>query len=75
MTCPPSGVKSTGSQFDPFGEQIAAMLAEDPKVAATVITEGLRRFGFAGSVPIVKDRCPAGAAPVPVLDRIASPKA
>ena len=44
-----------GSQLDPFAEQIAAMLAEDPKVPATVITERLRRFGFAGSVTIVKD--------------------
>ncbi len=44
-----------GSQLDPFREQIAAMLAEDPKVAATVITERLRRCGFAGSVTIVKD--------------------
>lgn len=44
-----------GSQLDPFREQIAAMLAQDPKVASTVITERLRRFGFAGSVTIVKD--------------------
>lgn len=44
-----------GSQLDLFAEQIAAMLAQDPKVAATVITERLRRFGFAGSVTIVKD--------------------
>jgi transposase len=46
---------SAGSQLDAFREQIAAMLAEDPKVPATVITERLRRFGFRGSVTIVKD--------------------
>lgn len=44
-----------GSQLDRFKPQIAAWLAEDPKVAATVMTERLRRFGFAGSVTIVKD--------------------
>jgi transposase len=44
-----------GSQLDSFKEQVAAMLAEDPKVPATVITERLRRCGFAGSVTIVKD--------------------
>jgi transposase len=46
---------SAGSQLDRFADQIAAMLAEDPKVPATVITERLRRFGYAGSVTIVKD--------------------
>jgi transposase len=47
--------QSAGSQLDAFAEQIAAMLTEDPKVPAAVITERLRRFGFAGSVTIVKD--------------------
>lgn len=56
MATPPKYERApAGSQVDPFAEQIAAMLAEDPKVAATVITERLRRFGFAGSVTIVKD--------------------
>lgn len=56
MVSPPRYERApAGSQLDPFVEQIAAMLAEDPKVAATVITERLRRFGFAGSVTIVKD--------------------
>jgi len=31
-----------GSQLEPFGEQIAAMLANDPTVNATVIRERLR---------------------------------
>lgn len=56
LTSPPKYERErAGSQLDPFAEQIAAMLAEDPKVAATVITERLRRCGFAGSVTIVKD--------------------
>lgn len=56
MTEPPKYERApAGSQVDRFADQIAAMLAEDPKVPATVITERLRRFGFAGSVTIVKD--------------------
>lgn len=56
LTEPPKYERApAGSQVDPFAEQIAAMLAEDPKVPATVITERLRRFGFIGSVTIVKD--------------------
>jgi transposase len=49
LSTPPKYERApAGSQLDPFAEQIAAMLAEDPKVPATVITERLRRFGFAG---------------------------
>ena len=56
LTSPPKYERApAGSVLDPFAEQIAAMLAEDPRVPATVITERLRRFGFAGSVTIVKD--------------------
>lgn len=56
MSMPPKyELLPADSQLDPFREQIAAMLAEDPKVASTVITERLRRFGFVGSVTIVKD--------------------
>ena len=56
LTQPPRYERApAGSQLDGFKPQIAAMLAEDPKVAATVITERLRRSGFAGSVTIVKD--------------------
>ncbi len=56
MTEPPKYERApAGSQVDRFADQIAAMLAEDPKVPATVITERLRRFGFSGSVTIVKD--------------------
>ena len=55
LTEPPKYERpSAGSQVDRFADQIAAMLAEDPKVPATVITERLRRCGFAGSVTIVK---------------------
>lgn len=56
LTEPPRYERApAGSQLDPFKEQVAAMLVEDPRVAATVITERLRRHGFAGSVTIVKD--------------------
>ena len=56
LTEPPKYERApAGSQVDRFADQIAAMLAEDPRVPATVITERLRRFGYAGSVTIVKD--------------------
>ena len=44
-----------GSQVDRFAEAIAAMLAADPRVPATVIAAQLRPAGFAGSVTIVKE--------------------
>ena len=47
--------RPAGSQVDVFAEEIAAMLAEDPAVPATVVTARLRRSGFTGSVTIVKD--------------------
>jgi transposase len=47
--------RPAGSQVDAFAEAIAAMLAEDPKVPATVIAQRLRPQGFAGSVTILKD--------------------
>ena len=39
-----------GSQLDPFTERIAAMLAEDPTVRATVIRERLRPAGYTGGI-------------------------
>jgi transposase len=44
-----------GSRVDPFADAIAAMLAEDPRVPATVIAQRLRPLGFGGSVTILKD--------------------
>jgi transposase len=44
-----------GSQLDLFAGQIAAMLAEDPTVRATVIRERLRRDGYAGGITILKE--------------------
>jgi transposase len=44
-----------GSQVDRFAEAIAAMLAEDPTVPATVIAARLRPAGFTGSLTILKD--------------------
>jgi transposase len=45
-----------GSMLDPFADAIAAMLAEDPKVPATVIIERLRPLGYAGGITILKER-------------------
>jgi transposase len=45
-----------GSQIDPFVERIAAMLAEDPTVRATVIRERLRPEGYRGGITILKER-------------------
>ena len=45
-----------GSLVDPFDDAIAAMLAEDPKVAATVILERLRPLGYVGGISILKER-------------------
>jgi hypothetical protein len=44
-----------GSQLDPFTERIAAMLAEDPTVPATVMRERLRRDGYQGRITILRD--------------------
>ena len=44
-----------GAQGDPFAERIAAMLAEDPTVRATVIREQLRPLGYAGGITILKE--------------------
>ena len=53
---PPRYVRvSTGSCLDPFRERIAAMLATDPTVRATVIRERLRPAGYTGGITILKD--------------------
>jgi transposase len=44
-----------GSQVDPFVDRIAAMLAEDPTVRATVIRERLRPAGYRGGITILKE--------------------
>jgi transposase len=53
---PPQYVRTpAGSQLDPFAERIAAMLAEDPTVRATVIRERLRPAGYSGGITILKE--------------------
>jgi transposase len=47
--------RPAGSKLDPFADQIAAMLGENPRVAATVIAGQLRQQGYAGSLTILKD--------------------
>lgn len=43
------------SLLDPFIDQIAAMLDQNAKVAATVVLEHLRRDGYGGGITILKD--------------------
>jgi transposase len=43
------------SLLDPFIDQIAAMLDQNAKVAATVVLEHVRRDGFTGGITILKD--------------------
>lgn len=53
---PPRYVRRpVGSQLDPFAERIAAMLASEPTVRATVIRERLRPLGYQGGITILKD--------------------
>ena len=53
---PPKYVRRpVGSQVDRFAEAIAAMMAADPTVPATVIAGRLRPVGFTGSLTILKD--------------------
>lgn len=40
--------------LDPHREEIAARLAEDPKVPATVVLEHLRQSGYAGGITILR---------------------
>jgi len=53
---PPRYVRRpAGSRLDPFTERIAAMLAADPTVRATVIRERLQAQGYRGGITILKD--------------------
>jgi len=47
--------RSVGSKLDPFKDAVVAMWREDPKVAATVICQQLRRDGFDEEITILKD--------------------
>jgi transposase len=53
---PPRYTRTTASSLlDPYRDEIAALLATDPTVAATVIREHLRRSGYAGGITILKE--------------------
>ncbi len=53
---PPRYVRAPkGSMLDPYRQDIAAILNEDPEVPATVILEHLQRRGFPGRITIVKE--------------------
>ena len=45
-----------GSALDSFVGEMAAMLEENPRVAATVILERLRPLGYSGGITVLKDR-------------------
>jgi transposase len=45
-----------GSALDAFADEIAAMLEENLKVAATVVLERLRLLGYGGGITVLKDR-------------------
>lgn len=56
LTEPPRYVRRPiSSQLDPFTERIAALLAAEPTVRATVIRERLRPLGYRGGITILKD--------------------
>jgi transposase len=56
LTEPPRYMRRpVSSQLDPFTERIAAMLAADPAVRATVIRERLQGQGYRGGITILKD--------------------
>lgn len=56
LTEPPRYVRRpAGSQLGPFVERIAAMLATEPTVRATVIRERLQAQGYRGGITILKD--------------------
>ena len=56
LTQPPRYERApVSSKLDPFVDQIAAMLREDPRVPATVIAERLRPHGYGGSLTILKN--------------------
>jgi hypothetical protein len=44
-----------GSKVDGFADAIAAMLGQDPTVAATVVLRWLRPLGYTGGITILKD--------------------
>lgn len=53
---PPAYVrKRMPSMLDGFADEVRAMLAADPTVAATVILERLRRSGYQGGISILRD--------------------
>jgi transposase len=54
---PPHYVRAAkGSGLDAFGDDIVAMLAENPSAPATVILERLRPLGYTGGITVLKER-------------------
>lgn len=60
LSGPPQYARTrTGSLLDPYRDEIAALLAADPTVAATVIRERLQRAGYGGGITILKEHLAA----------------
>jgi transposase len=56
LSAPPEYARTpAGSLVDPFRGEIAALLAADPNVPATVVLERIRRSGYAGGITILKE--------------------
>ena len=52
---PPAYVRAPAtSLLDPYRDEVAALLAADPAIAATVVLERIRRSGYRGGVTILK---------------------
>ena len=48
--------RAKGSALDRFADEMAAMLAENPRAPATVVLERLRPLGYEGGISVLKDR-------------------
>ena len=44
-----------GSLVDPFRDEIAALLATEPTIPATVVLERIRRSGYGGGITVLKE--------------------
>ncbi len=56
LTEPPRYERSRSSSLvDPFTDQIASLLDQDPKAPATVVLEHLRKSGYTGGITILKE--------------------
>ena len=56
LSGPPRYVRPPqGSLVDPYRDEIAALLATEPAIAATVVLERIRRSGYRGGITVLKE--------------------